>query len=73
MNFDTRNNLDTSSTARLISYPQPVTKAICVSFWYHMFGNSVGKCPTTMNTHSINPICAGLLGCCSKPISPTGE
>ncbi|CAL8320128.1 unnamed protein product, partial [Arctogadus glacialis] len=43
MNIDTRNNLDTSSTARLISYPQPVTKAICVSFWYHMFDNSIGS------------------------------
>ncbi|XP_056452213.1 MAM and LDL-receptor class A domain-containing protein 1-like [Gadus chalcogrammus] len=43
MNIETRNNLDTSSTARLISYPQPVTKAICVSFWYHMFGNSIGS------------------------------
>ncbi|XP_034038504.1 MAM and LDL-receptor class A domain-containing protein 1 [Thalassophryne amazonica] len=36
------NNLNTSSAARLISYPQPGGQVICVSFWYHMFGNSIG-------------------------------
>ncbi|CAL8279708.1 unnamed protein product [Lota lota] len=43
MTIATRNNLHTSLTARLISYPQPVAHVICVSFWYHIFGNSIGS------------------------------
>lgn len=38
-----RNTLYTSLTARLMSYPQPVAKVICVSFWYRIFGTSVGS------------------------------
>ncbi|CAJ1072730.1 MAM and LDL-receptor class A domain-containing protein 2 [Xyrichtys novacula] len=32
-----------SSKARLVSFPQPADRAICVSFWYHIFGNSIGS------------------------------
>ncbi|KAK2822608.1 hypothetical protein Q5P01_022673 [Channa striata] len=36
-------NLDISSSARLISFPRPAGQVICVSFWYHIFGNSIGS------------------------------
>ncbi|XP_071348966.1 MAM and LDL-receptor class A domain-containing protein 2 isoform X2 [Trachinotus anak] len=36
-------NLNISSAARLISYPQPTGQVTCVSFWYHIFGNSIGS------------------------------
>lgn len=36
-------NIDITSTARLISYPQPADRVICVSFQYHIFGNSIGS------------------------------
>ncbi|XP_047444387.1 MAM and LDL-receptor class A domain-containing protein 2 isoform X2 [Mugil cephalus] len=36
-------HLDTASTARLVSYPQPAGQVICVSFMYHIFGNSIGS------------------------------
>lgn len=39
-------NLNISSTARLMSFPQPAGQVICVSFWYHIFGNSIGTCFT---------------------------
>ncbi|XP_048866511.1 MAM and LDL-receptor class A domain-containing protein 1 isoform X9 [Brienomyrus brachyistius] len=29
--------------ARLLSYPQDARKAQCLSFWYHMFGGTVGS------------------------------
>ncbi|XP_018531715.2 MAM and LDL-receptor class A domain-containing protein 1 [Lates calcarifer] len=32
-----------SSVARLVSFPQPAGQVICVSFWYHIFGNSIGS------------------------------
>ncbi|TNM98369.1 hypothetical protein fugu_014615 [Takifugu bimaculatus] len=35
--------LNISSAARLISYPQTAGQNICVSFWYHIFGNSIGS------------------------------
>lgn len=35
---------DVSSTARLMSFPRPVGQIICVSFWYRIFGNSIGMC-----------------------------
>ncbi|KAM8850746.1 MAM and LDL-receptor class A domain-containing protein 1 isoform 2-T2 [Spinachia spinachia] len=38
-----QNNLDISSAARLISFPQPEGQVLCVSFWYHIFGNSIGS------------------------------
>lgn len=38
-----KRNLDIASAARLISFPQPAGQVICVSFWYHIFGNSIGS------------------------------
>ncbi|XP_069366962.1 MAM and LDL-receptor class A domain-containing protein 2 [Paralichthys olivaceus] len=35
--------LNISSAARLVSFPQPAGQVICVSFWYHIFGNSIGS------------------------------
>lgn len=32
-----------NSTARLVSYPQSAKHGLCVSFWYHIFGNSIGS------------------------------
>ncbi|KAM7379552.1 hypothetical protein PAMP_005098 [Pampus punctatissimus] len=43
MSIMAKNNLNISSAARLISYPQPAGQVICVSFWYHIFGNSIGS------------------------------
>ncbi|XP_053293903.1 apical endosomal glycoprotein [Pleuronectes platessa] len=37
-------NLNISSAARLVSLPQPAGQ-ICVSFWYHIFGNSIAYSP----------------------------
>ncbi|MED6241113.1 hypothetical protein ATANTOWER_028659 [Ataeniobius toweri] len=37
------NNLNISSSARLISLPQPAGQTICVSFHYYIFGNSIGS------------------------------
>ncbi|KAM8838449.1 MAM and LDL-receptor class A domain-containing protein 2 isoform 2-T2 [Synchiropus picturatus] len=34
---------DPEVAARLISYPQPAGRVICVSFMYHIFGNSIGS------------------------------
>ncbi|KAF3698789.1 MAM and LDL-receptor class A domain-containing protein 1 [Channa argus] len=39
----TKYNIDISSAARLISFPRPAGQVICVSFWYHIFGNSIGS------------------------------
>lgn len=39
-------NLNISSAARLISFPRPAGQVICVSFFYHIFGNSIGTCFT---------------------------
>ncbi|CAB1428061.1 unnamed protein product [Pleuronectes platessa] len=39
--IETKNNLNISSAARLVSLPQPAGQ-ICVSFWHHIFGNSIG-------------------------------
>nr|XP_046265191.1 MAM and LDL-receptor class A domain-containing protein 1 isoform X2 [Scatophagus argus] len=36
-------NLNVSSAARLISFPQPAGQILCVSFLYHIFGNSIGS------------------------------
>ncbi|XP_072296914.1 MAM and LDL-receptor class A domain-containing protein 2 [Eucyclogobius newberryi] len=38
---DKKENIN--STARLVSFPQLAHEALCVSFWYHMFGNSIGS------------------------------
>ncbi|XP_034743360.1 MAM and LDL-receptor class A domain-containing protein 1 [Etheostoma cragini] len=35
-------NLNISSAARLVGFP-PAGQVICVSFWYHIFGNSIGS------------------------------
>ncbi|KAI3374795.1 hypothetical protein L3Q82_021349, partial [Scortum barcoo] len=35
--------LNVSSAARLLSFPQPADRVICVSFLYHIFGNSIGS------------------------------
>ncbi|XP_028974987.2 MAM and LDL-receptor class A domain-containing protein 1 isoform X2 [Esox lucius] len=35
-------NPDPSSTARLISYPQPAG-TMCVSFWYRIYGSNIGS------------------------------
>lgn len=37
-----KSDLNVSSAARLISFPQAAGQIICVSFWYHIFGNSIG-------------------------------
>ncbi|KAM9718846.1 MAM and LDL-receptor class A domain-containing protein 1 [Menidia menidia] len=36
-------NVNSASKARLASLPQPAGQVICVSFWYHIFGNSIGS------------------------------
>uniref|UniRef100_A0A8C7ZAE1 MAM domain-containing protein n=1 Tax=Oryzias sinensis TaxID=183150 RepID=A0A8C7ZAE1_9TELE len=36
-------NTDPSSVARLMSFPQPGGQTICVSFFYLIFGNSIGS------------------------------
>ncbi|KAF7668436.1 hypothetical protein LDENG_00014610 [Lucifuga dentata] len=43
MYASTRNNPDSSLAARLISYPQAAGRVICVSFWYHIYGSSIGS------------------------------
>ncbi|XP_070701014.1 MAM and LDL-receptor class A domain-containing protein 1 [Pempheris klunzingeri] len=43
MLITTTPKLNISSAARLISFPQPAGQVICVSFWYHIFGNSIGS------------------------------
>uniref|UniRef100_A0A3P8UAG2 MAM domain-containing protein n=1 Tax=Amphiprion percula TaxID=161767 RepID=A0A3P8UAG2_AMPPE len=40
----TTDNLKTSSAARLLSFPQPAGHVLCVSFWYRIFGSSIGTC-----------------------------
>lgn len=40
MFVETKKNSNPSQTARLISYPQ---QAKCVSFWYHIYGASIGE------------------------------
>lgn len=42
-------NLNISSTARLISLPQPAGQVICVSFLYHIFGSSIGTYLTVIS------------------------
>lgn len=42
--------LNISSTARLISYPQAAGQHICVSFWYYIFGNSIGMLSSVSGT-----------------------
>uniref|UniRef100_A0AAQ5YK66 MAM domain-containing protein n=1 Tax=Amphiprion ocellaris TaxID=80972 RepID=A0AAQ5YK66_AMPOC len=39
----TTDNLKTSSAARLLSFPQPAGHVLCVSFWYRIFGSSIGS------------------------------
>ncbi|XP_058498690.1 MAM and LDL-receptor class A domain-containing protein 2 isoform X1 [Solea solea] len=34
---------DKHISARLVSFPRPAGQELCVSFWYHIFGNSVGS------------------------------
>lgn len=41
MSIRAERGLNISSAARLISFPQAAGQ-ICVSFWYHIFGNSIG-------------------------------
>uniref|UniRef100_A0A665X458 MAM domain-containing protein n=1 Tax=Echeneis naucrates TaxID=173247 RepID=A0A665X458_ECHNA len=36
-------DLNISSAARLIGFSQPEGQVTCVSFWYHIFGNSIGS------------------------------
>ncbi|XP_069014100.1 apical endosomal glycoprotein [Embiotoca jacksoni] len=36
-----QDKLNISSAARLVSFPRPAYQVICVSFWYHIFGNSI--------------------------------
>ncbi|KAM6919231.1 apical endosomal glycoprotein [Xenentodon cancila] len=36
-------NLNKSSTARLVSIPQAAGRVICMSFFYQIFGNSIGS------------------------------
>ncbi|XP_041658947.1 MAM and LDL-receptor class A domain-containing protein 1 [Cheilinus undulatus] len=36
-------SMNSPPAARLISFPLPADRVTCVSFWYHMFGNSVGS------------------------------
>ncbi|XP_044077011.1 MAM and LDL-receptor class A domain-containing protein 1 isoform X2 [Siniperca chuatsi] len=43
MLITTKPNLNISSAARLISFPRPAGQVICVSFLYHIFGNSIGS------------------------------
>ncbi|XP_034558606.1 MAM and LDL-receptor class A domain-containing protein 2 [Notolabrus celidotus] len=43
MLISTESKPNISSVARLISFPQPVGGVICVSFSYHIFGNSIGS------------------------------
>lgn len=42
MQISTSSSTNSSSTARLMSFPRPVGRVICVSFWYRIFGNSIG-------------------------------
>lgn len=44
MHIEASEWLDSSSTARLMSFPRPVGRIMCVSFWYRIFGNSIGMC-----------------------------
>ncbi|KAM4557404.1 apical endosomal glycoprotein [Fundulus diaphanus] len=41
MLIEAKNNLNISSSARLISFPQPAGQTLCVSFHYYIFGNSI--------------------------------
>ncbi|XP_075875933.1 MAM and LDL-receptor class A domain-containing protein 1 [Nelusetta ayraudi] len=43
MQISTSSSTNSSSTARLMSFPRPVGRVICVSFWYRIFGNSIGS------------------------------
>ncbi|KAK5889270.1 hypothetical protein CesoFtcFv8_015287 [Champsocephalus esox] len=43
MLISAKNNLNISSAARLISFPRPEGHVTCVSFLYHIFGNSIGS------------------------------
>ncbi|XP_074544676.1 MAM and LDL-receptor class A domain-containing protein 1 [Halichoeres trimaculatus] len=43
MLISTASRPDISSAARLISFPQPAGQVLCVSFQYHIFGNSIGS------------------------------
>ncbi|XP_055359914.1 MAM and LDL-receptor class A domain-containing protein 2 isoform X2 [Betta splendens] len=43
MIIEASSNLNISSTARLLSFPQPADQVMCVSFRYHIFGNSIGS------------------------------
>ncbi|TKS79616.1 LDL-receptor class A domain-containing protein 2 Skeletal organic matrix MAM and [Collichthys lucidus] len=43
MRISAKHSLNTSSAARLISFPRPAGQVICVSFFYHIFGNSIGS------------------------------
>lgn len=42
MSIKAERDSDVSSRARLISFPQAAEQKICVSFWYQIFGNSIG-------------------------------
>lgn len=45
-----KRNLNISSAARLISFARPAGQVICVSFRYHIFGNSIG---TYLDVHNL--------------------
>lgn len=48
-------NLNLSSAARLVSFPQPAGQTICVSFFYYIFGNSIGKCFSSIHKTKLIP------------------
>ncbi|CAL9689267.1 unnamed protein product [Knipowitschia caucasica] len=43
MSIEAKRNLDINSRARLVSFPQSTDQHLCVSFWYHIFGSSIGS------------------------------
>lgn len=48
-------SVNINSTARLVSIVQPAHSVMCVSFWYHIFGNSIGILFTTeLKAHQFN-------------------
>lgn len=50
-------NTDPSSVARLMSFPQPGGQTICVSFFYLIFGNSIGEfCSVIRRLSAQNPV-----------------
>lgn len=51
-----KSGLNISSAAKLVSYPQAAGQNICVSFWYHVFGNSIGMLSSVYGTVSVGLI-----------------